>query len=297
MNVLVMDVEGTDGRERGEDQVCLPSLTVQVILLLCKDFERKSALFSLASSEVLIVNLWEHQVGLYQGANMGLLKTVFEVNLGLFGNKSQERYSRTGFYSSIFVDVSCSSPNQRTLLLFVIRDHIGATPLANLQETLTADLQRIWDTLSKPAELKDRKLTDYFDLSFTALPHKILSAEKFESDVRTLRGRFTDKSRDDFVFKPAYHKRIPADGVAFYMEGIWVRLRRMSQHTKIPDIVITLRNKCKRTRTLTCQRSKNSLRNSDATRSRGAHWQSSTTRPNRRGGQSKRAMSSAGLVR
>ncbi|CAG8671946.1 6772_t:CDS:2, partial [Acaulospora colombiana] len=69
--LLVMDVEGTDGRERGEDQ----------------DFERKSALFSMASSEVLIVNLWEHQVGLYQGANMGLLKTVFEVNLGLFGKR------------------------------------------------------------------------------------------------------------------------------------------------------------------------------------------------------------------
>lgn len=50
-----------------------------------QDFERKSALFSLASSEVLLINIWEHQVGLYQGANMGLLKTVFEVNLGLFG--------------------------------------------------------------------------------------------------------------------------------------------------------------------------------------------------------------------
>lgn len=37
-----MDVEGTDGRERGEDQ----------------DFERKSALFSLAGTEVLLVNLW-----------------------------------------------------------------------------------------------------------------------------------------------------------------------------------------------------------------------------------------------
>ena len=67
-NILVMDVEGTDGRERGEDQ----------------DFERKSALFALATSEVLLVNIWEHQVGLYQGANMGLLKTVFEVNLQLF---------------------------------------------------------------------------------------------------------------------------------------------------------------------------------------------------------------------
>lgn len=125
--------------------------------------------------------------------------------------------------SAPLTDRSCFSANQRTLLLFVIRDHLGTTPLANLQATLTADLQRIWETLSKPAELQDRKLTDYFDLSFTALPHKILAAEKFESDVRTLRGRFTDKSRDDFVFKPAYHKRIPADGVAFYMEGIWVR--------------------------------------------------------------------------
>lgn len=120
-------------------------------------------------------------------------------------------------------DLSSFSVNQRTHLLFVIRDHIGTTPLANLQATLIADLHRIWDTLSKPPELQDRKLTDYFDLSFTALPHKILASDKFESDVRTLRGRFSDKSRDDFVFKPAYHKRIPADGVAFYMEGIWVR--------------------------------------------------------------------------
>ncbi|KAH9971144.1 RHD3/Sey1 [Lactifluus volemus] len=193
MNFLVMDVEGTDGHERGED----------------KDFERKASLFSLASSEVLIVNLWEHQVGLYRSANMSLLKTVFEANLGLFGHKSQES----------------ANLNQRTLLLFVIRDYIGTTPLTNLQSTLAADLQRIWDTLSKPAELKDRKLTDYFDLSFTALSHKILSAEKFESDIQMLRGRFTDKLRDDFVFKPAYHRRIPADGVAFYMKGIWEQVQ------------------------------------------------------------------------
>src|SRR5947209_8079222 len=94
-NILVMDVEGTDGRERGEDQ----------------DFERKAALFALATSEVLIVNIWEHQVGLYQGANMGLLKTVFEVNLQLF-QKDQ-------------------STTHRSLLFFVIRDHIGRTPLEN----------------------------------------------------------------------------------------------------------------------------------------------------------------------
>ena len=43
---------------------------------------------------------------------------------------------------------------------------------------MTADLKRIWDNLSKPTELKDRQLSDYFDLAFTALPHKILSAWK-----------------------------------------------------------------------------------------------------------------------
>ncbi|KAF8595084.1 root hair defective 3 GTP-binding protein [Ceratobasidium sp. AG-I] len=192
MNVMVMDVEGTDGRERGEDQ----------------DFERKSALFSLASSEVLIVNLWEHQVGLYQGANMGLLKTVFEVNLGLFGKSK-----------------SSDGSSQKTMLLFVIRDHVGATPLANLSATLTADMNKIWDGLVKPEALQHTLLTDHFDLSFTTLPHKILLPEKFEQEVLNLRARFTDRTREDYVFKPAYHKRIPADGVAHYMEGIWEQVQ------------------------------------------------------------------------
>ena len=107
-------------------------------------------------------------------------------------------------------------------MLFVIRDHIGTTPLANLQATLTADMQKIWESLSKPPELQDRQLSDYFDLSFAALPHKVLEAQKFESEVLELRKRFVEKSRENYVFKPAYHKRIPADGVAFYMEGIWV---------------------------------------------------------------------------
>jgi hypothetical protein len=114
-----------------------------------------------------------------------------------------------------------TSTTGRTLLFFVIRDHI-ATPLDNLRSTLTSDLSRIWDSLSKPPELKDRKLSDYFDMEFTALPHKILLPDKFESDVQTLRKRFVDKDQPDYLFKPVYHKRIPADGVAFYMEGIWV---------------------------------------------------------------------------
>ncbi|CAJ0631706.1 16319_t:CDS:10 [Entrophospora sp. SA101] len=184
MNVLIMDVEGTDGRERGEDQ----------------DFERKSALFSMATSNVIIVNLWEHQVGLYQGANMGLLKTVFEVNLQLF------QAARGG---------------EKTLLLFVIRDHVGATPLENLANTLTADLERIWDSVSKPEGLENCEIKDYFDFMFTALPHKLLLPEKFDQDVIKLRERFTNPNHKDSVFKSNYSKRVPADGFHVYAEGIW----------------------------------------------------------------------------
>ncbi|KAG0308863.1 Dynamin-like GTPase that mediates homotypic ER fusion, partial [Dissophora globulifera] len=187
MKVLIMDVEGTDGRERGEDQ----------------DFERKSALFSLATSEVLIVNMWEHQVGLYNGANMGLLKTVFEVNLQLFGsNRGKEK----------------------TLLLFVIRDHVGSTPLANLANTLQADLVRIWHGLSKPEGLEDCKISDYFDFMFTTLPHKLLQPEKFESEVAQLRHRFTDPSDPSYVFQRQYARRVPADGLHVYAEAVWEKI-------------------------------------------------------------------------
>ena len=55
----------------------------------------------------------------------------------------------------------------------MIRDHIGATPLANLQATLTADMLRIWEGLTKPQGLQGVRLGDYFDMEFIGLPHKV----------------------------------------------------------------------------------------------------------------------------
>ncbi|KAK3115346.1 Dynamin-like GTPase that mediates homotypic ER fusion [Teratosphaeriaceae sp. CCFEE 6253] len=198
-NILVMDVEGTDGRERGEDQ----------------DFERKSALFALATSEVLIVNIWEHQVGLYQGANMGLLKTVFEVNLQLFLKNAKNV--------------------TRSLLFFVIRDHLGTTPLSNLRQTLVQDLQRIWSGLSKPPGLEKSQIEDYFDFCFVALPHKILQPEKFAQEVQRLGTRFREGYKDpkkaglvdeqsEPILLAQYHRRIPADGFPIYARGVWEQI-------------------------------------------------------------------------
>jgi hypothetical protein len=150
-----MDVEGTDGRERGEDQ----------------DFERKSALFSLATAEVLIINMWEHAVGLYNGANMSLLRTVMEVNLALFQKTSVSK----------------------TLLCFVLRDSAGIAPLETLAGTLKSDLEKIWAGLSKPSGKEGIKMSDYFEFSFNSIAHKIYAPDKFKADVKTLQAKYLFK--------------------------------------------------------------------------------------------------------
>lgn len=61
---LILDLEGSDGRERGEDD---------------NSFERQSSLFALAISDVLIVNMWAKDVGREAGAGKPLLKTIFQV--------------------------------------------------------------------------------------------------------------------------------------------------------------------------------------------------------------------------
>ncbi|KAJ8324474.1 Dynamin-like GTPase that mediates homotypic ER fusion [Batrachochytrium dendrobatidis] len=185
-NTLVMDVEGTDGRERGEDQ----------------DFERKSALFSMSVAEVLIVNMWEQSVGLYNGANMGLLKTVFEVNLQLFQTQG--------------------SP--KTCIFFVLRDFTNRTPLQKLADTLINDLKKIWDSLSKPPGKESAQITDFFDFEYAGVPHKIYATEQFDAAVEDLRERFYDKKSSRYIFKTGYHKRIPIDGFPHFAEAIWEQI-------------------------------------------------------------------------
>lgn len=53
----------------------------------------------------------------------------------------------------------------------------------------------------------------------------MLAAQQFEDSVAALRTRFVDPSKGGYLFKTSYHKRIPADGVSFYMEGIWEKVQ------------------------------------------------------------------------
>lgn len=182
-NLLIMDVEGSDGIEKSED----------------KDFERKACLFALSSSEILMVNVWENQIGLYQGNNMELLKIVFEVNLQLFQN---------------------SESSKKVLLLFVIRDYIGNTPLEAHKTTLCNELDKMWEGIKKPESLQDAKFTDFFDLEFRGFPHFVFQNDKFLEACSNLRSEFDSEK----VFnhdKYKFNTKLPLDGWEMYTNNCW----------------------------------------------------------------------------
>lgn len=148
---LVCDLEGTDGRERGEDDTT---------------FEKQSSLFALAVADVVLVNMWCHDIGREQAANKPLLKTVFQVMMRLFTVK-------------------------KTTMLFVIRDKTR-TPMETLEITLRNDVQKIWDSVAKPEQYANTPLSDFFNIQVTALPNFEEKEELFEEEVRKLRLRFQD---------------------------------------------------------------------------------------------------------
>ncbi|PKU83801.1 Protein ROOT HAIR DEFECTIVE 3 like 2 [Dendrobium catenatum] len=180
---IVIDLEGTDGRERGEDDTV---------------FEKQSALFALAISDVVLVNIWCHDIGREHASNKPLLRTVFQVMLRLF------------------------SP-RKTTLLFVIRDKTK-TPLEYLEPILREDIQKIWDTVSKTQAHKSLPLHDFFNVEVVALPSYEEKKEQFKEQVAQLRQRFFNSVAPGGLAGDRGGV-VPASAFSFSVQKIWKTIR------------------------------------------------------------------------
>ncbi|KAJ8758683.1 hypothetical protein K2173_000404 [Erythroxylum novogranatense] len=176
---IAMDLEGTDGRERGEDDTT---------------FEKQSALFALAVADIVLINMWCHDIGREQAANKPLLKTVFQVMMRLF------------------------SP-RKTTLLFVIRDKTK-TPFEYLEPVLREDIQKIWDAVAKPEAHKSTPLSEFFNVEVTALSSYEEKEEQFKEQVAQLRQRFFHSISPGGL---AGDRRgvVPASGFSFSAQHMW----------------------------------------------------------------------------
>ncbi|KAL0921620.1 hypothetical protein M5K25_008710 [Dendrobium thyrsiflorum] len=180
---IVIDLEGTDARERGEDDTV---------------FEKQSALFALAISDVVLVNIWCHDIGREHASNKPLLRTVFQVMLQLF------------------------SP-RKTTLLFVIRDKTK-TPLEYLELILREDIQKIWDTVSKTQAHKSLSLHDFFNVEVVALPSYEEKEEQFKEQVAQLRQRFFNSVAPGGLAGDR-GSVVPASAFSFSVQQIWKTIR------------------------------------------------------------------------
>ena len=184
---LVMDLEGTDGRERGEDDTA---------------FEKQTALFAMATADVLMVNMWCNDLGREVASGKPLLKVVFQVNLRLFTPR-------------------------KTTLLFVIRDK-SRTPEARLKETLVEDLSRIWDGIAKPERHASSSFDDFFRLEFVALSHFEHARDAFVADCDATRSRFFVDAEMVAAGIPAAELEpaaVPASGLAVSLREAWRAVR------------------------------------------------------------------------
>eukprot|EP00915_Cephaloidophora_sp_WS-2016_P007746 GHVH01010666.1.p1 GENE.GHVH01010666.1~~GHVH01010666.1.p1 ORF type:complete len:801 (+),score=133.39 GHVH01010666.1:116-2518(+) len=181
--LLIIDVEGTDSKERGEDRV---------------SFEHRASLFALALSDVVVMNMWYTDLGRYTASNYGLLRTVLQVNLELFGKSAKER---------------CTT----TKLVFLIRDYSPIlTPMDKLRSMLFSDVATLWSEIEKPPGFEDCKATDLFSLECVGLPSYVLNADQFNEDVSNLRKCIYDK-----WLGASFTKKIPFDGFNSYCHSVW----------------------------------------------------------------------------
>ncbi|KAG8380094.1 hypothetical protein BUALT_Bualt07G0157900 [Buddleja alternifolia] len=157
-------------------------------------FEKQSALFALAVSDIVLINMWCHDIGREQAANKPLLKTVFQVMMRLF------------------------SP-RKTTLMFVIRDKTR-TPLENLEPVLREDIQKIWDSVPKPEAHKETPLSEFFNVEVVALSSFEEKEDQFKEQVASLRQRFFHSIAPGGL---AGDRRgaVPASGFSFSGQQIW----------------------------------------------------------------------------
>ncbi|XP_022764277.1 protein ROOT HAIR DEFECTIVE 3 homolog 2-like [Durio zibethinus] len=181
--IIAMDLEGNDGNERGEDDTA---------------FEKQSALFALAIADIVIVNMWCHDVGREHGANKPLLRTVFQVMMSLFSAR-------------------------KTTMLFVLRDKTK-TPLPLLEQTLKKNCEKIWDSIPKPANHIDTLLSDLFNVEVTALSSYEEKEELFKEEVAGLRRRLLESiSRSGLVGDR--QGVVPASEFSFSAQKIWKSIK------------------------------------------------------------------------
>ncbi|KAI4324785.1 hypothetical protein MLD38_030241 [Melastoma candidum] len=196
--MLVMDMEATNGRELGQDDTTT--------------FEKQSALFALAISDLVIINMWWREIGQEQASNKPLLKTIFQAMARLV------------------------TPRKTTLLL-VLRDKTQLqSPLEKLESILRQDIQKIWDSVSKSGAREGTPLSDFFGVQVVALSSLEANEEQFNEEVADLRQRFCHSIEPGGIAGDRQGV-VPASSFSINANNIW-QLVKENKDLNLPKLTV-----------------------------------------------------------
>ena len=181
--VLILDCEGTDSKERGDDR---------------HKFENCSSLFGLALADLLLVNMWTVDIGRYTASNYGVLKTIFEMNLKLFQQECAKK------------------------IIFVLRDfNLSSDNKEKITELILKDIYNIWGEIQKPEKYKDYTPDKFFEFEFITLPHYFYNNKEFDLEVSDLRSRFSKDSNRYLFSHSNQDNNVPSQDLNMYCSKIW----------------------------------------------------------------------------
>ncbi|KAL6285484.1 hypothetical protein ACE6H2_009874 [Prunus campanulata] len=170
-------------------------------------FEKQSTLFALAVADVVLINIWCHDIGREHASNKPLLNTVFQVMMRLFGPR-------------------------KTTLIFVIRDKTK-TPLENLESELQNDIQKIWESASKPEAHKETPLSEFFNVEVVALSNYEDKEDTFKEEVACMRQKFFHHNK----LAGDRQAVVPASGFSLSLQEIWEKIKK-DRDLDIPSIKV-----------------------------------------------------------
>lgn len=178
--VVALDIEGSDSRERGKEG---------------KAFHAKCASFATALADVILLNVWYHDIGRLDSTVYHLLESVF--------SESEKAADADAFATS---------------LVFVVRDvelDIDVTALENL---VKKDASDIWNKTFPSSHLA---LDDLFDVSVSVLPHMRHCPAEFKEGCADLSAQLLDKDAVDSLARTDYSKGVTADSFSAFAANLW----------------------------------------------------------------------------
>ena len=132
---VVLDIEGTDSDERGEQS---------------HNVEKSCSLFGLAFANSLMINMNASAIGTKKGSSIELLKLIMEANLKILGQVERKK------------------------LIFIIRDFDQSESAKPKTEVKIMNrVSECWQSLVKGnTEMENKEFEDFFDVTTLFFPHK-----------------------------------------------------------------------------------------------------------------------------